>query len=84
MVRCFDPQTLKDRIARQSCLVKLAAGGARAAYWEYFENHYKEIADEAESDFERLLGREFARAYENQVRAMSDLRGKSQQDKKSN
>ena len=39
----------------------------RARLWELFTEMFAEISREAEDDFEALFGREFVRAYEEQI-----------------
>mgnify|MGYP000069390429 FL=1 len=39
----------------------------KARCWEQFSALYQEIAREAEDDFQELFGREFVRAYEEQI-----------------
>lgn len=72
LLRRFDPDALKTRLDRQSLLASFVPAARRARYWELYEALYQEIAAEAESDFQSLFGREFAHAYERQIRAMSD------------
>lgn len=71
LLRRFDPDALKERLDRQSLLASFVPAARRARYWELYEALYQEIAAEAESDFQSLFGREFAQAYERQIRAMS-------------
>ncbi|MNN93323.1 hypothetical protein D3C81_2117460 [compost metagenome] len=42
-------------------------GGRQAKYWELFTELYASISREAEDDFQDLFGREFSRAYEEQI-----------------
>jgi len=44
-------------------------GTRRAKLWELFCATYKDIARDADSDFQAVFGREFARAYTEQVRS---------------
>ena len=41
--------------------------GRKARLWELFSELFAEISREAEDDFEALFGREFVRAYEQQI-----------------
>ncbi len=66
----FDPHTLEARLGQPGVLDKILAGGRKARYWDLFTNLYAEIAREAEEDFQELFGREFARAYEEQLRKL--------------
>lgn len=71
LLRRFDPEALKKRLDKQSLLASILPAARRAQYWELFEAHYGQIAAEAEDDFQALFGREFAQAYQNQIRSLS-------------
>ncbi len=45
----------------------LLPGTRRAKLWESFVATYKDIARDADSDFQDVFGREFARAYNEQA-----------------
>ncbi len=62
----LDPDKLTERIETGSSLGGLL-GGKKAKYWEAYASMYSEIAKEAEDDFQSAFGREFARAYEEQL-----------------
>lgn len=66
----FNPNTLETRLGQPGVLDKILPRGRKAKYWELFTNLYAEIAREAEEDFQELFGREFARAYEEQLRKL--------------
>lgn len=63
----FDPKTLEDRMAADKGIAKLLTG-KKARYWDEFNKLYEKLAVEAEDDFHSVFGREFGRAYEEQVR----------------
>ena len=63
----FDPGNLADRL-EQSVLDNLWPANRKAKYWDLFTAEYQTIAREAEDDFNRLFGDEFARAYEHRLR----------------
>jgi predicted component of type VI protein secretion system len=42
----------------------------KSRFWDLFTARYNEIVREAEGDFRELFSREFARAYEEQVRRL--------------
>lgn len=63
----LDPEKLTDRIETGSSLSGLL-GGKKAKYWEAYAAMYSDIAKEAEDDFQSAFGREFARAYEDQLK----------------
>jgi len=63
----FDPKTLEERMAAEKGIAKLLTG-KKARYWDEFNKLYEKLAVEAEDDFHSVFGREFGRAYEEQVR----------------
>ena len=65
LLRRFDPKALEQRIDRDGG-VKLPAM-KKARYWEAFAQLYEDLVAEAEDDFDALFGKEFAKAYEQQV-----------------
>jgi type VI secretion system protein len=64
----FDPSNLEARL-EQSMFDNLWPANRKAKYWDLFTAEYQAIAREAEDDFNELFGDEFARAYENRLRA---------------
>jgi len=64
MLRRFDPAALEARFGGGGGLF---SGNRKARCWEQFQALYQEIAHEAEDDFQELFGREFTRAYEEQI-----------------
>lgn len=69
ILRSLSPQELEGRIETSGGLGSLLKG-RKARYWEVYERMYAQIADQAESDFQELFGKEFARAYEDQQRKL--------------
>jgi len=65
LLKRFDPETLAERLEKNSLL-----SSKKAQYWDLFTELYQEIAREAEDDFQNLFGREFSRAYEEQVKKL--------------
>ncbi|SFO84862.1 FHA domain protein [Cohaesibacter marisflavi] len=63
------PDQLSQRIESGSTLGGLL-GGRKAKYWEAYEKMYAQIARETEDDFQSAFGREFARAYEEQLKKL--------------
>ena len=63
------PDQLSQRIESGSTLGGLL-GGKKAKYWEAYEKMYAQIARETEDDFQSTFGREFARAYEEQLKKL--------------
>jgi FHA domain-containing protein len=67
VLKRFEPQALEQRVLTRSVLDSLLPGARKARLWDLFEQMYGEISREAEDDFHALFGREFLRAYEEQV-----------------
>lgn len=65
----FDPAALEQRL-QPGVLGNLLPASRKARTWELFCATYKDIAREAEDDFQSIFGREFARAYAAQVRKL--------------
>jgi type VI secretion system FHA domain protein len=67
----FDPENLKQRLEQQrSVLANLMPGAKNAKAWEIYEALYKEVAAGAEQGFDGPFGREFRRAYEDQLKKL--------------
>jgi type VI secretion system protein len=66
LLKRFDPAGLESRLQR-GMLDGILPGARKARFWELFCMTYKDIAREAEDDFNAIFGREFARAYTAQV-----------------
>ena len=62
----FDPSVLETRL-QQSMFDNFLPGSRKAKYWDLFITEYQAIAHEAEEDFNRLFGAEFARAYQERL-----------------
>lgn len=63
----FSPEALQERIGKASMLEGMLPQVRRARMWEEFETEYQQIADQAEEDFQEILGQNFARAYTEQI-----------------
>jgi len=70
----FNPKTLEQRIVSDSILDNILPGGKKAKYWDIFKLLFDEIAGEAEDNFQQLFGREFSRAYEEQLSRLKNTR----------
>jgi FHA domain-containing protein len=68
----FDPAVLEQRLSARSMLDNLLPMNRRARLWDLYTELYREIASEAEDDFHALFGREFLRAYEEQVERLKE------------
>ena len=62
LLQRFDPESLEKRLV-QGRLAAVLPGSRKARYWDSFTELYKEIAREAEDDFQAVFGRDFAKAY---------------------
>jgi type VI secretion system protein len=69
LLRRFEPGALEKRLM-PGMLDSLLPGARKARTWELFCATYKDIAREAEGDFQSVFGREFARAYDEQARKL--------------
>jgi type VI secretion system protein len=70
----FNPNTLEKRLVSDSILDNILPGGKKAKYWDIFRILFDEIAGEAEDNFQQLFGREFSRAYEEQLSRLKNTR----------
>lgn len=63
----FEPSRLEARLTDKSLLDSLLPAHRKAKLWDQFQVLYGDISREAEDDFHSLFGREFLRAYEEQI-----------------
>lgn len=75
VLKRFDPTVLEQRMAQKSMLDSVLPMNRRAKLWDLYIALYRDIAVEAEDDFHTLFGREFLRAYQEQVERLAQ--GKS-------
>lgn len=68
LLKRFDPERLSGRIERSGLSSLLT--NRKARLWDQFEVLYGDIAREAEDDFQALFGKEFARAYQAQLKKL--------------
>ncbi|MFQ5621863.1 MAG: type VI secretion system-associated FHA domain protein TagH [Paracoccaceae bacterium] len=69
LLRRLDPAELEQKIETGGGLGNLLKG-KKARYWEVYEKMYAEISDQAENDFHELFSKEFARAYQEQLKKL--------------
>ncbi len=69
LLKRFDPATLEARLS-PGRLDSFLPGARKARIWELFCDTYKDIAREAEDDFQSVFGREFAKAYDAQMKKL--------------
>ena len=67
VLKRFDPEVLEARLKEKSMMDALLPMNRRARLWDIYTQLYREIAAEATDDFNALFGREFVRAYEEQI-----------------
>lgn len=65
----LDPAELAGQIETKGGLGTLLKG-KKARYWEVYEKMYSEISDQAEDDFHDLFSKEFAKAYQDQLKKL--------------
>ncbi len=65
----FEPEALEKRL-QPGLLGNFLPAARKARTWELFCATYKEIAREAEDDFQSVFGRSFARAYDAQMQKL--------------
>ena len=63
----FDPASIEQRLDPPGVLDKVLATHRKAAMWDRLVTLHGEISREAEENFPRLFGENFARAYEEQA-----------------
>jgi len=69
LLKRFEPGALERRM-QPGAFGNILPAARKARTWELFCDTYKEIAREAEDDFQSVFGREFARAYDAQMRKL--------------
>jgi type VI secretion system protein len=69
LLKRFDPAALEERL-QPGRLDSILPAARKARFWEMFCATYKDIAREAADDFQAVFGRDFARAYNEQIRKL--------------
>ena len=70
LLKRFEPSVLEQRLVSAGLLGSVLPAARKARVWELFCATYGEIQREAEDDFQSVFGREFARAYDAQMRKL--------------
>jgi FHA domain-containing protein len=70
----FKPEDLEARLSDKSFLDSVLPGGRKAKLWDLYEQRFAEISREAEDNFHTFFGREFLKAYEEQLDRLHDDR----------
>ncbi len=75
MLEQFDPEELEERFKKRKAksMLRISGGGQ---FWEMFRDLYAEMTQDADANFQRLFGEEFARAYEEQMQRLTSNRGR--------
>jgi FHA domain-containing protein len=60
----FSPALLEGRLTRGSVIQSLIPSSRKAKLWDLYNEHYTELRNEAEDDFQKLFGKAFLQAYE--------------------
>ena len=68
VLKRFDPEHLEQRLQKKSPISAKIPLHKEAMLWDQFQDLYEEIEQEAHDDFDRLFGRAFAKAYNDQLR----------------
>lgn len=63
----FDPDQLERRLMQKTLFDSLLPKNRKAKLWDLFSELYADLSKEAEDDFYALFGKEFLRAYDEQV-----------------
>jgi FHA domain-containing protein len=70
VLKRFEPEALEKRLVDPGLLRNLVPTNRKAKLWEVFLEHYRQIAGEAQEDFNTVFGRAFLIAYEAQVKEL--------------
>ncbi|MEN3354001.1 MAG: hypothetical protein V7640_2159, partial [Betaproteobacteria bacterium] len=69
----FDPAQLEKMLTQKRALSSILPSGRKAKLWEAYEQLHGEIVREAEDDFQALFGKEFLKAYEEQISKLEEM-----------
>ena len=70
----FDPAAIEARLQVPTVMDKMLAANRKAKMWDRMVELYTQMASEADSDFHRLFGEAFGKAYEEQVARLRQAR----------
>jgi predicted component of type VI protein secretion system len=65
---------IEKRLAVPTVMDKVLLTNRKAKLWDRMVESYQQVAHEADDDFQRIFGEQFARAYEEQVARMRQSR----------
>lgn len=72
----FDPAQLEKRLASQPLLDKLLPQNRKARMWDMVAEQHDNLMREAQDEFDRIFGRAFRSAYEEQLQKIRAATGK--------
>ncbi len=75
MLQRFDPEELEQRFKKRKSKSMLRLPGG-AQIWDMYKDLFDEMTQDADANFQRLFGEEFARAYEEQMQRLTAGRGR--------
>jgi type VI secretion system protein len=67
----FEPAKIEAGNKHASSMKKML-GGQKSKFWDDFVSLYANVRSEAEEDFQNVFGREFAKAYDQQIQKQKD------------
>ena len=70
----FDPAAIEARLQVPTVMDKMLAANRKAKMWDRMVELYTQMASEADSDFHRLFGEAFGKAYEEQIARLRQAR----------
>ncbi len=73
MLLRFEPESFDDK-EKGGMRAALMSVNKKSRLWDAYCEFYKQVTRDPDSSFQTLFGEEFARAYEEQIRRLSDLR----------
>ncbi|MDH3894243.1 MAG: type VI secretion system-associated FHA domain protein TagH [Chromatiales bacterium] len=74
MMQRFDPEQLQEQFDNELRRSRVFQHLNKSKYWDMLAERYEEMTRDADDNFHRLFGEEFARAYEEQMQRIIDLR----------
>lgn len=74
MLDRFDPEELGKRFDKRKSKSMLRLSGS-SKYWDMYKTLYEDMTQDADANFQRLFGEEFARAYEEQMQRLTAAKG---------
>ena len=72
MLAAFDPDRLQEEFDRR---LKKGWASNQGRYWERYRDRYQSVVEDPEASYARLFGKEFLKAYEEQLRRGAEKTG---------